>query len=108
MFNSINKAPVITPSAAKSMMGQKDVVVVDVREEFEYKEGHIKDALLIPLHTIGLNKDIMPDIDKTVLVYCRSGNRSQKGAAKFKKLGYKSVYDFGGILNWPYGTVNNE
>ena len=45
----------------------------------------------------------MPDIDKTVLVYCRSGHRSQKGAAKFKKLGYKSVYDFGGIINWPYG-----
>lgn len=103
LFN--NKAKVITPHQAKDMMNQDHVVVVDVREDYEYNQGHIKNARLIPLNTIGQNNEVMPDLHDTVLVYCRSGKRSQKGATKFKQLGYENVYDFGGILDWPYEIV---
>ena len=103
MINIFNKDKnVISAKKAKEMMDTSDVVVIDVREEHEYKNGHVKNALLIPLDTIGQNKDIMPSLDETLLVYCRSGQRSKKGAQQFRKLGYQSVFDFGGILDWPY------
>ena len=43
--------------------------------------------------------------DKTVLVYCRSGNRSKMASAKLVELGYTDVRNFGGIIDWPYEIV---
>ena len=44
----------------------------------------------------------IPTKDATVLVYCRSGNRSQTASAALAQLGYTQVYEFGGIQDWPY------
>ena len=96
----------ITAAEAYAMMNEKEVVIVDVRTKSEYNEGRIKGAILIPNETIG--KEMPPDLpDKnaTVLLYCRSGRRSREAANKLVELGYKNVYDFGGINDWPYGTV---
>lgn len=96
----------ITAAEAYAMMNEKEVVIVDVRTKSEYNEGHIKGAILIPNETIG--KEIpsdLPDKNATVLLYCRSGRRSREAANKLVELGYKNVYDFGGINDWPYGTV---
>lgn len=91
----------ITAEEAKEMMEHQDVIIIDVREEHEYISGHIPGSLLYPLNNI--DKDhITIDKNKVLLVYCRSGRRSQKAAMKFVKLGYKHVYDFGGIIDWPY------
>ena len=92
----------IDAKKAKEMMATQDVVIVDVREESEYQAGHIPGALLIPLSTINAKNQQLPKYDQTLLVYCRSGHRSQKSAQKFVKRGYEHVYDFGGILDWPY------
>lgn len=99
------KYQTISASQAKDMMKQDDVVIIDVREENEYKQGHIENAILIPLNTIDKNNLQLPDKDQTLLIYCRSGNRSAKAAKKFVKLGYQNVYDFGGIIDWTYGIV---
>ena len=80
----------------------KDPYIIDVREESEYQQGHIREAQLIPLSQIQENNQELPDKDQTVLVYCRSGSRSAKAAQKLVKLGYTHVYDFGGINDWPY------
>ena len=92
----------ISAKDAKEMMGTQDVVILDVREESEYQQGHIREAQLIPLSQIQENNQELPDKDQTVLVYCRSGSRSAKAAQKLVKLGYTHVYDFGGINDWPY------
>ena len=47
----------------------------------------------------------MPDKEATLLVYCRSGRRSKDAAQKLLALGYQSVYDFGGVIDWPYELV---
>ena len=44
----------------------------------------------------------IPDLDKTILVYCRSGRRSKDASMKLVDIGYKNIYDFGGIIDWPY------
>lgn len=83
-----------------------DVIILDVRTEGEYKEGHIEGAINIPNETIG--KDDIKELDNKdalILVYCRSGNRSNQAAGKLVDLGYSNVKDFGGISSWDYGVV---
>lgn len=62
------------------------LVIVDVREESEYQAGHIPGALLIPLSTINAKNQQLPKSDQTLLVYCRSGHRSQKAAQNLSSL----------------------
>ena len=61
-------------------------------------------AVLLPVGSI--TKDtaaaVIPNLDSTVLVYCRSGNRSKTASAALVELGYINVYEFGGINTWPY------
>ncbi len=92
--------------AMARMEAQEGALVVDVRTREEYDAGHIEGAILLPNETIG---DAMPaelpDLDAEILIYCRSGNRSAQAARKLIALGYTQVYDFGGIIDWPYETV---
>ena len=83
-----------------------DIIILDVRTEEEYNSGHIPNAILIPNETItDKMPDLLPDLDAEILVYCRSGNRSAQAAKKLIAIGYTNVYDFGGIIDWPYDTV---
>lgn len=97
----------ITPEQAKEKMdGDSAVIVVDVRTQEEYDQGHIANAVLIPNENITTEKPAeLPDLDAEILVYCRSGNRSRQAANKLIAMGYTNVYDFGGINSWPYETV---
>ena len=92
--------------AYEMMASQGVVVVVDVRTREEYDGGHIENAVLVPNESIGSEMpEALPDKEATLLVYCRSGRRSKDAAQKLLKLGYQSVYDFGGVIDWPYELV---
>ena len=97
----------ITVEAAKSMIDQDpSIIILDVRRQDEYDEGHIPNAILIPDYKITeLAESILKDKNQTILIYCRSGNRSKKAALNLIDLGYTKVYDFGGIIDWPYEIV---
>ena len=97
----------ITPEEAKSRIDSGDeIIILDVRTEDEYNSGHISNAILIPNETItDKMPDLLPDLDAEILIYCRSGNRSAQAAKKLIAIGYTKVYDFGGIIDWPYDTV---
>ena len=98
----------ITAEQAYEMMNTQEVVIVDVRTQSEYDEGHIQNAVLIPNETIGSEPPSnLPDKNAVILVYCRSGRRSEEAARKLVNLGYVNVYDFGGINDWTYGTVKD-
>ena len=96
----------ITQEEAKEMMDTQNVVILDVREQNEYDGGHIPGAVLLPVGTIdeAVAAEVIPDKDSTVLVYCRSGNRSKTASSKLAELGYTNIYEFGGINTWPYET----
>lgn len=102
--SSGKKFETITAKEAKKLMDDQDnYVILDVREESEYKEGHVPNAVLLPLGTIDKKaSDKLTDKDQLILVYCRSGNRSNQAAKKLVKLGYTNVKDFGGIIDWLY------
>ena len=96
----------IEPELAKKMMEESSVIILDVRTSEEYNEGHIPGAILIPDYEIlETAEEILKDKNQTILVYCRSGNRSRKAANNLLYLGYQNVYDFGGIIDWPYEVV---
>ena len=95
----------ITQEAAKEMMDTQEVIVLDVREQSEYDSGHIPGAVLLPVGSIDEETAaaVIPEKDSTVLVYCRSGNRSKTASSTLAGLGYTNIYEFGGINTWPYG-----
>ena len=94
----------ISQDKAKEMMDKDNVIILDVREQSEYDAGHIKGAVLLPVGTINADTaaKVIDSKDSVVLVYCRSGNRSKKASAALAKLGYKNIYEFGGITTWKY------
>ena len=93
----------ITAEEAKKIMDSGEEHILDTREQDEFDEGHIPGAILIPYTEIE-NKavEMLPDKDKLILVYCRSGRRSKIAAESLAKLGYTNVKEFGGIIDWPY------
>ena len=97
----------ITPAKAKELMdSEKDYIILDVRTPEEFAEGHIAGAILLPDYEIGENASrVLTDKDQLVLVYCRSGRRSKNAASKLAALGYTNIKEFGGIMDWEYGTV---
>lgn len=91
----------ITPAQATEMM-LEDVIILDVRTQAEYDEGHIPNALLLPNSEINSRAEkVLPNKEQAILVYCRSGRRSEQAVKALVKLGYMNVYDFGGIIDWP-------
>ena len=97
----------ITPAEAKGIMdSEHNYIILDVRTVEEFAEGHIAGAILIPDYEIKEKAEsILTDKDQQILVYCRSGRRSKNAASQLVELGYSNVKEFGGIIDWPYGTT---
>lgn len=100
----------IDAAEAKQMIDGGGVTVVDVREQNEYDAGHIAGAVLVPMGTIGsVQPEALPDLDATIIVYCRTGVRSAQASSKLADIGYTHIYNMdGGITSWSYGTVTEE
>ena len=94
----------ITAEEAKKIMNSgEEHLILDTREQDEFDESHIPNAILIPYTEIeNKAEEMLPDKDKLILVYCRSGRRSKIAAESLAKLGYTNVKEFGGIIDWPY------
>ena len=83
------------------MEENENYIILDVRTQSEYNQGHIPNAICIPNETIDENVvNKLSDKNQMILVYCRSGNRSKQAAEKLKKLGYTNLIEFGGIIDW--------
>lgn len=100
----------ITPEQAKKRLDEDAaVILLDVRTQEEYDANHIEGALLIPDYELeDRAKGELADKNATILVYCRSGIRSAVSAKALVAMGYTGVYDFGGIIDYPYATVVKE
>ncbi len=93
----------ITPEQAKQIIDSENVVILDVRTESEFNSKHIENAVLIPLDSIKQKaNEILTDKNTKILVYCRSGIRSEKASRELVSMGYENIFDFGGIINWKY------
>lgn len=103
------KAQVVKISADDAIKLMKEnpaTVLLDVRTEAEYAQGHIAGSQLLPVEALADRAGELPN-DKTtpIIVYCHSGRRSAIAAAQLVEMGYTQVNDLGGIQDWPYDIV---
>ena len=98
---------VLTPSQAlEKMQANPDAIILDVRTQDEFDQERIPGAILLPDFEVEARaREVLPDKDALILIYCRSGRRSNLSAKLLASMGYTNVYDFGGILSWPYDTA---
>jgi len=92
----------LSPLQATQLMNHQNAVLVDVREDKEYQEGHIANAMHIPLSKIN---DQAQKLDKykkrPIIAYCRTGSRSGSACNRLQKHGFESVYNLrGGLMAW--------
>ena len=95
-------------NSGKISCSEKDVVLdydsailIDVRDDYEYKSGHLKDAINIPYNDIvsGVSNISGVSFDTPIVVYCKSGGRSNQAFDSLKNAGYNNVYDLGAMSN---------
>lgn len=100
----------VPPSEAVVLINRENALVLDVRTDDEFKQGHIINSMHIP---VGLLTSRMSELQKhksqPVVVVCRSGNRSNQACAVLRKQGFESVYGLaGGIVAWQNATLPLE
>ena len=82
----------------KRYLKEETAVLLDVRTNEEYADGHIEGSINLPIGETNRAGTVITDKDGPIYVYCRSGNRSERAAAYLKGNGYTKVNDIGGIL----------
>ena len=100
--DDMNKFSQITMDEAKEIFETPgDYIILDVRRADEYAGGHIPGAINVANEPINDPcPEELPDMNQTIYVYCRSGNRSKQASEKLVSLGYTNIIEFGGILDW--------
>ena len=79
---------------------QPHAILLDVRDEEEYAQGHLPGAQNVPLAALRHFADDLPDYDTPLYLYCQSGGRSLKAVTVLRGVGYTSVHDLGGINSY--------
>ena len=99
----------VTPDEAEKLSKMKDVKLLDVRTKEEFNEGHIANAQNLVYDENFSEKIGKLDKEKPVIVYCKSGGRSEKCAQILKDSGFVKVYDIkGGITEWKFEGKKTE
>ena len=75
-------------------------LLLDVRTAGEYDGGHLPGAVNIPVDRLADGMRQLPDPDRVIVVYCRSGVRSSRAAGLLRRAGFATVHDLGGMSNW--------
>ncbi len=92
----------------KEIMKKGNAIILDVRSPQEYKEKHIRSAILIPSYEINKNivEETLKDKNQTIIVYCFSGSRSKRVIELLKKIGYTNLYHLkDGIRAYPEDDI---
>ena len=92
----------VDPLQATQMVNHEGALFIDVREDDEYRQGHIVNALHVPLSRL---QERITSLDrhknKPVIVVCQTGHRSARGFSLMRKHGFEAVYNLrGGIQAW--------
>lgn len=92
----------VNVATAKAMIQDSTVKILDVRTSQEFSQGHIKGAVLIPVSELSDRiQELVPFKNRSILVYCHSGNRSATASRILKKAGFTKISNLqGGIKAW--------
>ncbi|HLQ27171.1 MAG TPA: rhodanese-like domain-containing protein [Acidiferrobacterales bacterium] len=92
----------IPPSQAVQLINHHAAVIVDVRDPKEFQSGHIRKALNFPLSDLSKQASELEKFkDKSIVLYCGTGQRSAQAATFLRRQGFGSVHNLaGGISRW--------
>ena len=98
-----------TQELQNKLNAKENFVLLDVRTQEEYNAGYIAGAILLPYDEINAKATIvLPDKEKEIVLYCRSGRRSAIAKISLLGLGYQKIVDFGGVKRWEGELVRNK
>ena len=108
--NRIRGIKEVNTVEAIEMINHKNAFILDVREESEYKSGHLLNAKWIPLGTLGARIDELKRYrEKPIVVVCRSGQRSASACSLLGKQGFTLAYNLsGGVMGWQKSNLPLE
>jgi len=97
----------VSPYQATQLLNGGEAMFVDVRDDAEFKKGHVLEATNIPLSALDQRlHELEKYKDKDVVLYCDSGMRSQKAGAKLKKSGFSKMHTMaGGLIAWEKSSL---
>lgn len=92
----------VVPFTATALINHEDALVLDVREDQEFRDGHIINSVHIPTGDLVKRlKELEKYRQRPIILVCRSGNRSRTSAALLHKQGFNPLYNLeGGIIAW--------
>ncbi len=92
----------LLPQEVTLLINHEDAIVLDVREENEYVQGHILNSIHIPLSTLSAKMNRLEKYrDRPIVASCMSGNRSGQACSTLRKNGFTKVHNLkGGIIAW--------
>lgn len=106
MFNFFQSSNLSQDKAYTQLQNDSTIKLIDVRTKDEYREGHVKGSINIPLNTLPQKfQSALPKTDQTIFVICLSGARAADATSYLKKVGYTNVHNIGGVATWKYGLV---
>ncbi len=108
LFNTRPAGPQLSMTDAIQQVADGEMILIDVRDGNELAQtGKAEGAIHLPLMTFQMKTDprspeVLPELDvnKPVGIYCATGARSQMAAQAMQQMGYKTVHNLGGLMNW--------
>ena len=113
-FSMENKGRYVNATQMNELLQNKDTIVVDMRNHYEYEVGHFVNALQVPSDTfreqlpmaVQMLKD---EKDKNIIMYCTGGIRCEKASAYLLHNGFTNVFHLeGGIINYAKQVKEND
>jgi rhodanese-related sulfurtransferase len=90
-----------SPAEATRMLNHENAIMIDMRTDKDYREGHIANAVNLPTGNAEIPATLDKYRERPVIVYCQRGQRSTALCNKLSKQGFASVYNLkGGVLAW--------
>jgi len=91
----------VSPAEATRLLNHENAIMIDMRTDKDYRDGHIANALNVPTGNADIPATLNKYRERAVVVYCQRGNRSIAFCNKLSKQGFASVYNLkGGVLAW--------
>ena len=108
--NRIRGIKEVNSAEALQLINHKNALILDVREESEYKSGHILNSKWIPLGKLAQRiGELERYREQSIVVVCRSGNRSASACSTLGKQGFTQAYNLsGGVMGWQKSNLPLE
>jgi rhodanese-related sulfurtransferase len=105
--SQLQGAKPLSPSEVTLLINHEDAVILDVREEGEYNNGHILDSIHIPLGQLEKKiEQLKPYQDRPMVTVCASGHRSAQACGTLKKHGFQNLHNMrGGLMAWQNASL---